>query len=251
MKSFFSVTLFVVLAAIFGNNCNAQVLKSNGTAGKDLNAETLVSYGRQFNHSLITMIGRVIANYHLCDAWSEWSECGATLHDYFSTRTRTRRCGVTQDRYGRRDEIETDVCEGSKTKLSCPRSYQITGKGFCFKLYLEKKNHSDAQAVCRKDGGYLVNIDSDQKYDSVKEMLLANKVTSEIYIDGKYVNSRWTFSHGSTTGYFHWYRSYPQSIPSYVYLGLTGNRSDVAERFRTFNEKGSGRYSFICEIPLY
>ena len=250
MKSFFSVTLFVVLAAVFGNNCNAQVLKNNRTAGKDLNAETLVSYGRQFNHSLITMIGRVIANYHLCDAWSEWSECGATLHDYFSTRTRTRRCGVTQDRYGRRDEIETDVCEGSKTKLSCPRSYQITGKGFCFKLFMEQKNHSTAQAVCRKDGGYLVNIDSDQKYDSVKEILLANNVTLNIHIDGRYVNSQWTYSHGSTTGYFRWYPGHRRVSPSHACLGLTGNKTKANLRFLTFKNAATNSLSFICEIPF-
>jgi hypothetical protein len=53
-------------ASVIGTNCDAEVLKRNRTAGKNLDTHTIVAYGRKFNDSLITMIGRVIENYHVC-----------------------------------------------------------------------------------------------------------------------------------------------------------------------------------------
>ncbi|XP_060586576.1 uncharacterized protein LOC132742246 [Ruditapes philippinarum] len=240
------------LIVLMGIHCDAEVLKSNGTAGKDLNAKTLVSYGREFNDSLITMIGRVIENYHVCTAWSEWSECGAKATDFFSTRTRTRRCGETGARFGHRDEIEAGVCEGgteNKTKTTCPVSYHTTTKGFCLKLYTEAKTHSDAVSVCKRDGGYLVNIDSDQKYDDIKAIIIANNITTQINIDGNRVNSQWKFSYGSTNGYFHWFPNNPSSNHLYNCLRLAGNRPDANHRFRTYNYLcDSDPIPFICEF---
>ena len=197
MKYTYSVSESFIFAFIllYGTHFNAaEVLKNNGTSGGNLDAQTLVTYGREFNNSLITLIGRVIENYHACTAWSEWSECGAKLIDYFSTRTRTRRCGGNETKH--RDEIDTDVCEGrskGQTKISCPTRYTVYD-GFCLKLYMETKNFSDADAVCRDDGGYLVNIDSDEKYDVIKSILTENSesVTST-HIDGSLVDSRWKF----------------------------------------------------------
>jgi hypothetical protein len=200
------------------------------------------------------MIGRVIENYHVCNAWSEWSECGAKSTDFYSTRTRTRRCGGHGTKYGHRDEIEAGVCEGSdedKTKVSCPVSYHTTAKGFCLKLYTNQKTNPDAEAVCKSDGGYLVNIDSDQKYESVKALLIANDFKEDIHIDGKRINSQWKFSYGSTNGYYHWYPGYPNSVVDRPCLRITGKRASANHRFLTFNYLCSGETGHICEIPLY
>jgi hypothetical protein len=242
----------VTLIVLMGINCDAEVLKSNGTAGKDLNAKTLVSYGREFNNSLITMIGRVIENYHVCTAWSDWTECGAKLTDYFSTRTRTRHCGGTEAKFGHRVETEAGVCEGraaNKTNASCPVGYHTTSKGFCLKLYTEAKNYMDAVAVCKRDGGYLVNIDSDQKYESVKAMLLANGITTQTYIDGRCINNKWNFSYGSQSGYLHWFPGYPTRVADWICLVLTGNRTKDSNRFRSANVDCVNAFLFTCEVP--
>jgi hypothetical protein len=252
MKANISV-IFIESVIVIGTNCDAEVLKRNGTAGKNLDAHSLVAYGREFNDSLITMIGRVIENYHVCTAWSEWSECGAKSTDFYSTKTRTRQCGGHWERYGYRDEIEATVCEGidkNNTKVSCPVSYHTTAKGLCLKLFINRKTNPDAEAVCKKDEGYLVNIDSDQKYESVKAMLIANDMKLDIYIDGKRINSQWKFSYGSKSGYFHWYPRYPVSGANYHCLRLTGNRAIADQRFLTYNWICSGELPYICEIPL-
>ncbi|XP_060561470.1 uncharacterized protein LOC132721223 [Ruditapes philippinarum] len=253
MKKNISVIFIASVVVLIGTNCDAEVLKRNGTAGKNLNAHTLVSYGREFNDSLITMIGRVIENYHVCTAWSEWSECGAKSTDFFSTKTRTRRCGGQGERYGHRDEIEAGVCEGSdeNTKVSCPVSYHTTAKGFCLKLYMNKKTHSDAEAVCKSDGGFLVHIDSYLKYESVKAMLIDNDMKTDIYIDGKRINSQWKFSYGSTSGYIYkWYPGYPGSQSHYQCLYLSGKRTEANLRFLTYNRECTRGFGYICEIPL-
>jgi hypothetical protein len=253
MKANIFVMFIASVIVIFGTNCDAEVLKRNGTAGKNLDAHTLVAYGREYNDSLITMIGRVIENYHVCTAWSGWSECGAKSTDFYSTRTRTRRCGGHGARYGHRDEIDAGVCEGSdknNTKVSCPVSYNTTAKGYCLKLYLNKKTNPAAEAVCKSDGGYLVNIDSDQRYESVKAMMIANGMKDDIQIDGKRINSQWKFSYGSTNGYYHWYPGFPSSVVDHTCLRLTGNRATANQRFLTYNGACHLERPYICEISL-
>jgi hypothetical protein len=251
MNAYISVMFKVSVIVLIGTNCDAEVLKSNGTDGKNMDAQTLVSYGREFNDSLITMIGRVIENYHVCTAWSDWSECGAKTTDFFSTRTRTRRCVGKGARVGHRDEIEAGVCEGgieNKTKTQCPVSYYTTTKGFCLKLYTVARARSDAVSVCKRDGGYLVNIESDQKYDDIKAIIIAKNITTQIYIDGYRVNSRWKFSYGSTAGYFHWLGNAPFPHSWRNCLCLTGNRSIAKNGFLTFNADCNSSMPFICEF---
>ncbi|XP_060586578.1 uncharacterized protein LOC132742248 [Ruditapes philippinarum] len=243
-----SAASLLTMLVLLGQSCGAKVLNSSGTAGKNLDAQTLVNFGREFNYSLITMIGRVIENYHACTAWSEWTECGTILADFFSTRTRTRHCVGKEETNIHRNEIETGVCEG-RAKNPCPLSYDMTTNGFCLKLYKDTKSNSEAEAVCKSDGGYLVNIDSDQKYDNVKSILMANNITSQIHIDGSRANSQWKFSYGIANGYFHWLPSFPSATSLYDCLRLTGNRPEAKRRFRTYNFLcDSGPISFICEI---
>jgi hypothetical protein len=116
---------------------------------------------------------------------------------------------------------------------------------------MEEKTNSDAEAVCKNGGGYLVNIDSDQKYDDIKAMLFANNVTSQIQIDGKRVNKHWKFSYGFPNGYFRWYPGYPRSYSNEICLALTGSRSGGAiNQFRSFNfDCKKLLYYFACEVP--
>jgi hypothetical protein len=103
--------------------------------------------------------------------------------------------------------------------------------------------------VCKRDGGYLVNIDSDQKYDDIKAIIIANKITKQIHIDGNRINSKWKFTYGSTIGYFHWFPNNPLSNSLYNCLRLAGNRPEADHRFRTFNSVCDSRpCPFICEI---
>jgi hypothetical protein len=81
-------------------------------------------------------------------------------------------------------------------------------------------------------------------------MLIANDMKSDIYIDGKHINSQWKFSHGSTSGYFHWYPGYPISDADRQCLRLTGKRTTANQRFLTFNDFCNGKQPYICEIPL-
>jgi hypothetical protein len=191
----------------------------------------------------------------LCTAWSEWTACGATSTDFFSTKSRTRRCGGKETQTVPREETETGICEGrseNKTEKSCPVRNQMTTKGFCLKLYSVAKNHTDAEAVCKSDGGYLVHIDSGLKYNSVvTEMIIANDVKEDIFIDGRSIDSKWKFTHGSTKAYVIWLRGYPKNVGSYTCLRLCGIRHNQFERYHNYNGSCSARMFFICEIPQY
>ncbi|XP_045163639.2 uncharacterized protein LOC123527961 [Mercenaria mercenaria] len=241
----------IVFSALFVEINSSSVLKSNGTSGKELNPQTLIAFGRETNDSLVTMIGKVIENYHMCTAWSQWTECGATRADFFSARTRRRHCVKDKSRNGRRTEIETGVCEGGLLNV-CPRSYNMTVNGFCIKLYTTEKTHNEAENVCKNDGGFLINIDSDPKYFDVKAILISNDMKGHVHIDGRRKNasSQWEYSYGSRSGYFHWYSGYPTTRADHLCLELSGYQTVANQRFLTFNGACSAAYSFLCEVQV-
>ncbi|XP_045161176.2 uncharacterized protein LOC123526197 [Mercenaria mercenaria] len=239
--------IVIIIVFLVGINCST-VLKSNGTAGKDLNAQTLIELGRELNEPLVTMIGMVIENYHTCMSWTQWTECSARKSDFFSTRTRTRQCAKDKLRNGRHAEIEISVCEGKP----CPTTYNTTANGFCIKLYTTMKTHDEAGSVCQNDGGFLINIDSDLKYADVKDFMITNDEKLAIHIDGwrKNATSQWEYAYGSRSGYFHWYKTFPITNADHLCLDLTGYRKRENQRFLMYNDVCSKEHHFLCEVLI-
>ena len=193
------------------------------------------------------MIGKIMENYHLCTDWSEWTNCGTMTINYFATRSRTRHCAILRSYSGSMiPEEETDVCEGI-----CPPKYNITRNKFCLKLYSKPTIRNEAEETCKTDGGFLINIDNDKKYEDVKELLIAHDEKQNLHIDGKRNNSTspWKYSYGSGNGYFLWYPGYPNTKDDRLCLMFTGHRSVVNQQFLMFNTLCTNKYAFLCEIP--
>ncbi|XP_053376563.1 snaclec coagulation factor IX-binding protein subunit A-like [Mercenaria mercenaria] len=127
----------------------------------------------------------------------------------------------------------------------------MTADGFCMKHYTTKKSRDDAVRVCKDDGAFLVNIDSDSKYEAVKTILISDDEKENLHIDGwrKNLTSQWEYTYGSKIGYVHWYSGYPSTGANNLCLMLTGYRTVTNQQFLWFNYPCTTAYPFICEVP--
>jgi hypothetical protein len=240
--------IFIILSW-FVIMCSGGVLKQNGTEASELTAEMLVSLGRQLNNPLITVIGKVMKNYHLCTDWSEWTSCCANKVNFFATRSRSRHCTLIQPQAGESiPEEETGICEGI-----CPQTYNLTTNEYCLKLYNTPTNRDDAEEMCKRDGGSLININTNTKYEDVKALIAALDEDKNIHIDGRRENSTspWEYSNGSEFDNFLWLSGYPKAINLFSCLMLTGKRSNANQCFLWFNYSCTSRFSFVCETSIY
>ena len=81
--------------------------------------------------------------------------------------------------------------ESEKYEDKCPASYNITDK-FCFLLVTTTMNYSAAKEICEKDGGQVINVDTQEKQDLAQNRPLTSTylfvqgerhVTGGLYFD--------------------------------------------------------------------
>jgi hypothetical protein len=156
-----------------------------------------------------------------CAAWSEWTQCPANKRSIFGARTRSRKCGGSSSICSSvsSETVETDnqICQ-----RKC--SHTLTANKYCIKLYKSvERTQKDAQEICHKDGGYLMNLDSEMKVKDVNEYFTNISFSSDVWIDGTRTlpNGDWKYEYGSTdTNFSLWYGSEPASTDdckAYVY----------------------------------
>ncbi|XP_060597243.1 snaclec salmorin subunit A-like [Ruditapes philippinarum] len=123
-----------------------------------------------------------------CNDWTEWSQCETSMYGgRFGIQKRNRTCGGNTDTcYGSSSidvQFESTICE-----QICPNQYQMynyTYNWICLKIYVNLMNRSDAENTCRRDGGHLVNIDSEQKAKYIEKLLHNHSIDcGGIWIDG-------------------------------------------------------------------
>ncbi|KAL4231985.1 chromatin-modulating protein mrc1 [Mactra antiquata] len=203
--------LILFCLVVSGVSCGL-LSESNGTAADDINALTLVDLGKETRKPLLTLIGLAMRNLHPCEVWSPWTPCEANTRGYYGTRTRTRQCVDKRSSENNTYKNETDIglCEGN-----CPVGANITSHGYCLKLHIDKLNHENANAFCRKEGGYLINLDSAEKYEDVKNML-SGFSSSFIHIDGRRATSSspWVYKYGSQQPFITWASGEPDNQSS-------------------------------------
>lgn len=198
----------IVYVLHVGVHC-VPVSDSNGTASEDIDGRMLIKLGRLLNKPMLTLVGMAIKNLHPCAEWTQWSECTTSTPGYFGMRTRARECGMKSitDSLDPESRIEADlgICEGGSVEEDtvCPHDYQVTTNGFCVKLYNTTKSLDDAEKQCADDGGFLINVDSELKFEDVKTLTLG---LSDMYVGGRQQNSQWVYSDGSRIAFFKWGR---------------------------------------------
>ncbi|KAL4231990.1 Lactose-binding lectin l-2-like [Mactra antiquata] len=230
--------LILFCMVVCGVSCGL-LSESNGTAADDINALTLVNLGKETHKPLLTLIGLALKNLHPCEMWSSWTRCEAYSRGYYGTRTRTRQCVDEKSSENNTYKNETDIglCEGN-----CPVGFNLTSHGFCLKLHMNKLNRDSAEAVCENEGSYLINIDSAEKHEDVKNML--SGVGTYIHIDGRRATSSspWVYKYGSQQPFITWASGEPDNKSSDLFLAFyppTNTWYDAPE---------AASHVFICEF---
>jgi hypothetical protein len=186
-----------------------------------------------------------ICDLHPCSGWTEWFGCTARVGQ-FGSKFRTRLCSVNMTSCeidsNSRTEKEFGICIGY-----CPNGYNITKNGFCMKLYADKRDKRDAaEQQCQKDGGHLVNIDSEMKLEDVSSLLTGFSTNKGIWVDGhrKDENSPWEYTYGSQKGFFKWRSGQPDNTSNELCLFIALYSNGV----KWFDYKCAQTFYSICEI---
>ncbi|KAL4219370.1 hypothetical protein ACF0H5_021950 [Mactra antiquata] len=216
----------------------SQQTENNGTFGDTVNGNDLVKLGRQLQKPMLTIIGMALRNLHACE-WTNWSPCTVRKQGIFGIRTRTRACNYHKDVGNINNIIESDnkLCEGK-----CPDDYNITKHGYCIKFYTETKVNDDAATKCRNDGGYLLNIESEQKHEDIKGILQGYNGYPAVGGRRKDVSSPWIYEYGNQNGFLEWQAGQPNNWATGLCLCLndaTRLLHDVACAVKS---------AFLCEI---
>jgi hypothetical protein len=248
--------LLILSATVLCITC-APLTDGNGNNASDLNGENLMDLGKKLKLPVLQMIGKTIDNMekeigvqicalHPCSEWTEWSGCTARFGQ-FGSKFRTRRCSVNMTSCeidsNSRTEKEFGICIMDKT---CPNGYNLTKNGFCMKFVSDKHGPKEAaEQQCQKDGGHLLNIDSEVKYKDVTG-LLNGFSGAGIWIDGhrKDVNSPWKYTYGSQNGFFKWLSGQPNNNYNELCLIIVFSSGDINWR----DSSCTSSYYSICEI---
>jgi hypothetical protein len=115
------------------------------------------------------------------------------------------------------------------------------------KLYADKEVKQDAaEQQCQKDGGHLVNIDSEMKLEDVSNLLAGFSRDQGIWINGhrKDVSSSWEYTYGSKKGFFKWYPSQPDNVSNQPCLIIALYSDGV----KWYDMPCTNTYYSMCEI---
>lgn len=231
----------VLFCLMFTYSHCALVSESNGTAEENIDGLKLVELGRKTHKPLLTILGIAIRNLHPCEVWSPWTRCEAVAKGYFGIRTRSRACIGRHSTKSNTPYTETDttLCEGH-----CPMGSNLTRNGFCLKLHTTKLVHDDAEKHCEQEGSYLINIDSEAKYQDVKNML--STFPKFVQIGGRRAtpSSPWVFRYGSQIAFIKWGSGDPDN--GATDLCLTYNASENL----WYDTSCTSSRPFICEFPI-
>ena len=262
------VLFLVIINIVLQFSNSVPVSNIQETTLNDLNGKKLMAIGKKLNLPKLQMIGKTIETakneleaqmnaiieekletkicaHHPCSDWTEWSRC-TPLVGQFGSHFRTRRCSINM--------TTCEVDSNSKTEKEfgiciwfCPEGYNLTKNGFCLKYYGDKgegANQEYAEKHCQKDGGRLVNIDSEVKYEDVSKLKGFSKIG--IWIDGrrKDVGSPWEYNNGSQIGFFKWNRGQPNNRSDELCLSLVFYKNIL----KFHDAKCTSLYYPICEI---
>ncbi|XP_060606415.1 C-type lectin lectoxin-Lio2-like [Ruditapes philippinarum] len=209
----------------------------NNTAPSDINAQYLIDVGVKTNDAKLEAVGIAMKNLHqqTCGDWSTWSKCTSNMFRYFGMKQRTRKCVSAS--LG--NETDLRLCRNR-----CPSDYKTTANRFCLKLHTSAKLHSEAENYCKSEGGHLVHINSQAKYDAIVKMNFPNNLAKYIHIGGqrKDVTSNWKFNDGTRMTFFRWAPNEPDAYSHELCLLLE------TKPMTMHNGECRQKFPCICEI---
>ncbi|XP_048751416.1 uncharacterized protein LOC125663154 [Ostrea edulis] len=131
----------------------------------------------------------------------------------------------------------------SFSTLKCPQGYtthQYTYFKICLKYVSVYVKYPDAVNHCNADGGDLIRIDSQQKFDIFKTHL--GPFVHAVWVQGKKEGTVWKFHDGT-----------PIPNPYYCHLSLSNSQSEIYIRYNSVanacvDASLSHMYHYMCEI---
>ena len=111
-----------------------------------------------------------------------------------------------------------------------------------YKLYLQWKTWSDAEAHCREEGGHLASVLSEEEQDEVKTAIGGESYT---WIGATKEEAVWRWSDGSPWGYHKWD----------VEMGNTGDERNCVfisrnQGYTWWDYSCTDTNPFLCQSPL-
>jgi hypothetical protein len=155
---------------------------TNPDGNDTFDGQYLVEMGNKIGSSELQMIGRTILNLeskikstirsevvqelcrlHTCTDWGVWSKCEVALNG-FGSRKRSRECGFKTVPCNQEDVLKTEydfeICQ-TKIHKNCPNGFTKTEHGLCLKMHKNNLYRQNAENVCRREKGHLVQINSE------------------------------------------------------------------------------------------
>lgn len=112
-------------------------------------------------------------------------------------------------------------------------TYSLMSYQICLKYFPVPVTYSTAQANCQAEGGDLIKIDSQEKYDIFKDchVPIANNTILQVWVQGEKVGGQWQFDDGTP-------------IPDFCPISLSNRPEEIHLRAR-------GTTSFVCLDDAY
>lgn len=115
--------------------------------------------------------------------------------------------------------------------------YQI-----CLKYFPVPASYSTAQANCQAEGGDLIKIDSQEKYDIFKDyhVGVANSTLIQVWVQGEKVGGQWQFDDGTP-------------IPGFCPISMSNGSTEVHLRARIdtsvvcADDANYSQYHYSCQ----
>jgi hypothetical protein len=267
------ITLLMIVVYISSRSLYVvgENLGNNSVDGK-----ALIDMGRKVEKPILSLLGTVIINLEdkyrtlkdenskitdklcrlsRCNDWNEWSQCETSMYGgRFGIQKRNRTCGGNTDTCNESSSIDVQF-ESTICEQICPNEYQVYNYSYnwiCLKIYLNNINRSEAEKTCRREGGHLVNIDSEKKAKDIKKILHNHSINSGgIWIDG--IRSE---------GSHEWRHNVQTTNPSFTYWDERQNEPNlnsgelckvfffgtISKLWRWHDAYCDFKYKFVCEI---
>lgn len=117
--------------------------------------------------------------------------------------------------------------------------------GHSYVLSNKAATWEDAAEACAELGGYLVQIQSEEELEFVRELLTGEGTVEAYWIDGALVNEVWRFADGTAMSLFYWATGQPDN-----YKG----KSDVISMLRVngawYDRLRTMKYGVVCELNV-
>nr|XP_019924464.2 uncharacterized protein LOC109619238 [Crassostrea gigas] len=122
--------------------------------------------------------------------------------------------------------------------------YNLLGSQICLKYFPVPVIYATAKANCEAEGGNLIKIDSQEKYNIFNDyhVSVANNTVIQVWVQGEKIGGQWKFDDGTP-------------IPEYCRFSMSNGPNEVHMRafgstsFACGDNPNGSPFNYSCEYP--